>query len=148
MDRNIGLLCVIASRLYRKQFAELARGVGGTGAQWAALGELLAEPGITQGALASRLDVEPITACRLVDRMEHAGLVERRRDPSDRRVWLLFATELATPVMRRMEQVSRELVEHSLTGFSEDEVVTLRSLLERMNCNLAEPAKTAVARPA
>ncbi len=53
------------------------------------------EPGMKQVELAERLDVEPITAGRIVDRLEEAGLVERQRDPVDRRAWRLFLTDKA-----------------------------------------------------
>ena len=37
---------------------------------------------LLQGELADRLEVEPITLCRMIDRLEEAELVERRRAPS------------------------------------------------------------------
>ncbi len=35
----------------------------------------------------------PSPTCRMVDRLEQADLVERRRDPQDRRAWQLFMHE-------------------------------------------------------
>ena len=51
--------------------------------------------GINQGGLAEILEVEPITVCRMVDRLQEAGLVERRPDPADRRSWRLHLTAKA-----------------------------------------------------
>ena len=67
--------------------------------------------GENQGYYAERLDVEPITLCRMVDRMEEAGLLERRRDPADRRAWQVHLTERSRPMIERLrEKLSNESV--------------------------------------
>ena len=40
-----------------------------------------------------------VTQCRMIDRLEESGLVERRRDPADRRAWQLFLTGKAKPML-------------------------------------------------
>ena len=78
-----------SSRLVRRAFDARARAIGVTRPQWQVLSALRRHPGVNQGALADLLDVEPITVCRMVDRLQEAGLVERRPDPADRRSWRL-----------------------------------------------------------
>src|SRR4051794_41894729 len=73
----------------RKAFDRLAVGLGVTRAQWKVLFKLTRTPGLRQVELADMLDLEPITLCRIVDRLEEANLVERVRDPDDRRAWRL-----------------------------------------------------------
>jgi len=53
------------SRMIRRLFDRRASGMGVTSAQWRALAWLGHEPGLKQVELAERLDVEPITACRI-----------------------------------------------------------------------------------
>ena len=65
----------------RKAFDRRAVGLGVTRAQWKVLFRLTGTPGLRQVELADMLDLEPITLCRIVDRLEEAGLVERSRDP-------------------------------------------------------------------
>lgn len=137
MDPNIAFLCLDISRLFRKHFAERARQFGGTGAQWRALSIVKRFPGINQCALADRLDVEPITACRLVDRLEQSELIERRRDPADRRVWQLFMTEAALPITQSMQEVGTKLLDKATDDMDGDEIATLLRLLERVRDNLA-----------
>ncbi len=45
------------------------------------------------------LEIEPITLVRLLDKLEAAGLVERRPDPNDRRVRRLYLTEATGPLL-------------------------------------------------
>ena len=51
--------------------------------------------------LADALDVSVASATGIVDRMEQRGLVERTREPDDRRVILVHATEAGDAVFRR-----------------------------------------------
>lgn len=46
---------------------------------------LARDPGLRQIELAARLEVQPITLTRLLDQLARHDLVERRRDPDDRR---------------------------------------------------------------
>jgi MarR family transcriptional regulator, transcriptional regulator for hemolysin len=61
--------------------------------------------GINQTALAEILEIEPITLVRQIDRLEAAGWIERRLDPTDRRVRLLHLTESAQPILERMREL-------------------------------------------
>ena len=72
---NIGFLISDVSRLMRKRFDERARSVGATRAQWKTLVTLARHEGINQGGLADLLEVEPITLCRMIDRLEEACMV-------------------------------------------------------------------------
>ncbi len=81
MTETLGFAVTELSRLIRRGFDEHARAIGVTRAQWHTLFMLSRNEGINQGGLADLLEVEPITACRMIDRLEEAGLVERRPDP-------------------------------------------------------------------
>src|SRR5581483_9460672 len=54
-----------------------------------ALDVLAGGDGIRVGELADRVGIDETSASRLADRLEAAGLVERRRSPDDRRVALV-----------------------------------------------------------
>lgn len=137
MESNLAFLCLDVGRLFRKRFGELARRTGHTGAQWRVLLMLQRSPGINQGALAEQLDVEPITACRMVDRLEQAKLVERRRDPEDRRAWQLFLTADAEPVVAELKTIGAELLDWSSAGLTVEEVTTLCKYLMNIRDKLA-----------
>lgn len=140
MTEHIGFLLSDISRLMRKRFDLAARSIGVTGPQWRLLFVLEREPGQNQGQIAERMEVEPITTCRMIDRLEQAGLVERRRDPADRRAWQIFNTPAATPLLDRLRLVGDELSTQSLTGLSAKDADRLRDLLARVRANVAGPA--------
>jgi DNA-binding MarR family transcriptional regulator len=93
------------------------------------------------------MDVEPITACRIVDRLEEAGLVERQRDPDDRRAWRLVVTEKAEPIMTRLRTLAEEMSGEAFAGMSVEDVEAMRGKLSRIreNVSRAEAAQKGVA---
>ena len=90
-----------AARLLRTYSDQRARELNTTRAQWAVLSRLQRCEGDQQSELAEALDIAPITLGRLVDKLDAAGLVERRADPADRRAHRLYLTEKAAPALRR-----------------------------------------------
>src|SRR6202171_4608396 len=101
LDTSFGFLLHDIARLMRQRFDQRARSLNLTRAQWQVLAHLQRHEGINQSGLAEILEIEPITIARLLDRMEEAGLVERRADPADRRARRLFLTERAKPMLER-----------------------------------------------
>src|SRR5437868_14798474 len=100
----------------RKAFDRLAVGLGVTRAQWKVLFKLTRMPGLRQVELADMLDLEPITLCRIIDRLEEAALVERARHPEDRRAWRLHVTATAQPLIAQPQAVGDDAVAHALAG--------------------------------
>src|SRR6478672_12816037 len=99
---NFAFEVVETARLMRREANKRAAVLGATKAQWRVLAWLKRTgDGARQVELAEGLDVEPITLCRMIDRLEEAGLVERRRDEADRRAWRLYLTENAAPVLAK-----------------------------------------------
>src|SRR6478672_1911662 len=93
MEPNIGYLLNDSSRLLRRAFDERVRELGLTAVQARLLLSLQKFPDNNQAFYAERLEVEPITLTRIVDRMEEAGWIERVADPSDRRARRLHLTD-------------------------------------------------------
>lgn len=136
MNDHLGFLISDVSRMMRKRFDERARSLGATRAQWKALFTLSRNEGVNQGALADLLEVEPITLCRMVDRLEESGLVERRRDPADRRAWRIHLTPAALPVIERLRAYADDLFAQVLVGVGEDDRAVLHAALTTMRANL------------
>ena len=125
------------SRLLRRSFDVRARDIGVTRAQWQVLTTLLRHEGVNQGGLADLLDVDPITVCRMVDRLQDATLVERRSDPADRRSWLLFLTPRAHDLLAQLRPLADALIDEALAGIDLAERDQLRDLLDKIRENLS-----------
>ena len=89
-----------------------------TRAQWAVLVKLQRCEGVKQAELADSLDLAPITLARLIDKLTASGLVERRDDAADRRVYRLYLTEKAGPTLERLGGLGEELMGRALAGLS------------------------------
>src|SRR5258708_17605369 len=102
---NLDFVVHDVARLLRKRFEQNARGSGLTRSQWQVLTYLAQNEGINQIGLAELLDVEPITLCRIVDKLQAFGLIERHLLPSDRRVWVLHLTPAARPKLMQVRKL-------------------------------------------
>ena len=140
---HIGYLLADNSRLARWAFDQRVREIGVTGPQARLLLILSRNAGENQGYYAERLEVEPITLCRMVDRLEEAGMIERRRDPADRRAWQLHLTEKSRKVVAQLQQRVDSLVDDMLEGLTPDEREEFARLLKTVGANLSEQRETA-----
>lgn len=131
------------SHALRRAFDREASQVGVTRPQWRVLAHLEHRPGRRQVELAERMDIEPITLCRIVDRLEEAKLVERRRDPQDRRAWQLYLTPKAEPVVRKLHGLAESMAERVFAGLDQATLETVKAALAtiRDNVQAAEAAK-------
>lgn len=136
MTDSVGFKLSDVARLLRQRFDERARAIGVTRAQWRTLTVLSRNEGATQGALAELLEVEPITLCRMIDRLADAGHVERRRDPGDRRAWNIYLTDRSRPLLDQLRLLADEVIERALTGLEPDARAALVDSLDRIRGNL------------
>ena len=136
MTDSLGFLISDISRLMRKRFDERARLIGVTRAQWRTLSMLKRHEGSNQGMLAELLEIEPITVGRMIDRLEEAGLVERRRDPADRRVWRIHLTDAAQPVLAQLRALADAMFDEMMTGIAPDERERMHAALGVLHANL------------
>lgn len=135
-ERDLLFLLNDVARLLRVHADKRARGHGMTRAQWGILIWLERQPGISQKELAELLEVEPITVARLVDRLEGRGMVERRPDPRDRRIWRLHLLLPAHMVLREINQQRSEMAAMATQGVDEDSETIMIEALVRMKATL------------
>ncbi len=107
-ERDLLFLLHDVARLLRIEGDKRAKARGMTRAQWAILIWLERQPGISQKELSELLEVEPITVARLIDRLETRGMVERRPDPRDRRIWRLH---LRPAALTELGEINRQRTE-------------------------------------
>ncbi|QKW49703.1 MarR family winged helix-turn-helix transcriptional regulator [Streptomyces buecherae] len=125
----IELIGTVVAR-YHEEYEHAAAQHALTGAQARVLGLLAREP-MPMRRIAQQLKCEPSNVTGIVDRLEGRGLVERRPDPTDRRVKLAATTESGMETAVRLRG-SLDFAREPLAGLSHQERVVLRDLLQRM----------------
>jgi DNA-binding MarR family transcriptional regulator len=138
--RDLLFLLHDVARLLRVDADKRARAHDMTRAQWGILVWLERQPGISQKELSELLDVEPITVARLVDRLELRGMVERRPDPRDRRIWRLHLRPQAFPVVRDIHRQRAAIARMLTQGIDESTLDTMIETLSRMKATLTHDA--------
>ena len=142
LDRNLGFLLHDVARLMRKRFEQNARDLGLTRSQCSVLAHLARHDGIQQGTLAEILEVEPITLTRLVDRLEHMGLVAREAHPTDRRIRLLRLTDAARPKLADIFAIGALTRGEAMEGVADEDRDRLFDVLSHMKANLIGKSAT------
>jgi DNA-binding MarR family transcriptional regulator len=137
--RTLGFLLHDTARLMRRRFIQRARedGLPLNRSEADLLRHVAFEQGIRQVTLAARLDIEPVTTVRLIDRLEAEGLLERRPDPTDRRVWTVWLTEEAGEVLERIQRIVLSVRQEALAGLSADKREAMTEALIAVRENLA-----------
>jgi len=136
METNFAYDLADTARLLRRAFDQRMREIGVTSAQARLLLSLGKFPGRNQTFYADNLEVEPITLCRMVDRMEENAMIERRPDPGDRRARLLFLTEQAESEMERIRSALTVLIDQMHKGLSAAQRQSMSEMLATIRKNL------------
>jgi MarR family transcriptional regulator for hemolysin len=143
-EGDLFLLLHDVARLIRVEADKRARTKGMTRAQWVLLLRLSQRPGLSQKEAADLLEVEPITVARLVDRLVALGLIERRADEQDRRVWRLHLLPAATAMLEEIDRHRAAVADFVGAGLSDATRATMVQGLQRMKANLLlAPEQTA-----
>jgi MarR family transcriptional regulator for hemolysin len=138
LQPNVGALMHDVSRLMRRRFERRARqtGLAITRQQARALLSIARNEGLSQAAIATMLDIEPIALVRLLDRLHEEGLVERRLHPTDRRVRTLWLTPLGWTMVDRILAINAQIRGEACAGLSATTRDALLRALDHMKTNL------------
>jgi DNA-binding MarR family transcriptional regulator len=117
-----------AARRFRARLAPL----GLEPRQFALLRYVAAAEGQSQQALGAALEIPASRMVALIDDLEERGLVERRRNPADRRARALHLTSAGRRLLGKAIEVAIAHERELLSGLSKDERRQLGKLLRRL----------------
>lgn len=107
-----------------------AHGIGS--GQYPFLLVLYDNDGITQESLSSKLIIDKGTTARAIDKLERAGFVLRKTNPTDRRVNNVFLTDKARELEPILYDTLASWTKLLLGDLSEEEKEMLFGILEKM----------------
>jgi MarR family transcriptional regulator for hemolysin len=93
---------------------------------------------VTQTKIADHLGQGRAATGATIDRLHERGLVERRPDPDDRRVWLISLTGPGRRLIGRMVEVDELLRAELRAGISRADRQALAAVLEQLQANLGD----------
>ena len=115
-----------------QRFAQRISELSLTPAQAGLLRLVAWSPGQSQQAIARQLGTPPSRLVLLVDGLEERGLIERRRNPGDRRHHALYLTEDGVRFMAELGRIGGAHEADLMTGLSPQEQDVLHGLLTRL----------------
>lgn len=129
-DRRLFFQLARAQRRIQRHAEAGMVDIGITQTQAGVLFVLGRHEGATLSLVADTLDIAPSAVTGLCDRMERAGLVERRADDADGRVQRLYLTEAGrvarADAVHRLDGMNQRLAD----GFTDQELETVARFLE------------------
>lgn len=133
---SLAVLLHDTARALRRRFEVRMSGHNLSSAQWRLLVLACKYPCAAQGFFADKLEIEPISVSRLIDRMVKGGWLQRQDDPKDRRVKLVLPTDQALSAYREIMDIADDVYREALLGLTEDETQVLLKGLATISCNL------------
>jgi DNA-binding MarR family transcriptional regulator len=133
---RINLLLRMICQAQRNQMSEALAGIGVYAGQEMFLWHLWQEEGLTQSQLVERMCVQPPTVSKMLDRLEKAGLVERRPDTENSHLSHVYLTELGKVRQRDVRAIWMTMEQRLTQGLSIEERIVLRRLLLQVHENL------------
>jgi DNA-binding MarR family transcriptional regulator len=88
--------------------------------------------GVSQQELGTRLGIHPSRLVAILDNLEKRGMVERRANPDDRRLYSLHLAKGGEEVLGRIGRIAREHQQALLAALNAGERETLANLLQRI----------------
>src|SRR5215467_1289976 len=123
-------------RAQRTQMSNALAEIGLYAGQEMFLWQLWRQDGLTQSQMVERMCVQPPTVSKMLDRLEKAGLVERRPDSEDIRISRVYLTEQGHRNQRAVRDIWTSIEQRLIEGLTLEERIVLRRLLLQVHENV------------
>jgi DNA-binding MarR family transcriptional regulator len=132
---NLPLLAQVTSLHFLRAHALLSE-VGIHPGQYPLLELLHSSQGMSQHEIARKLIIKPSTLTVMLKRLERDGMVDKQRDPNDKRIFRIYLSPLGEEVLADGNRQFMRLEEELYQGFSSSDHETFKNLVTLMRNNL------------
>lgn len=139
--KSIGLLMGQVMRAFQNRMTQLLGDIELHPGQAPILMYLIENDGPTQKQLGDNIKLKPATITIMLNRMEKAGMVERRPDLTDQRLSRVFITELGKLSYAHAKSTIKQVQQEAYKGFTQEELMLMRRLLMHILTNIEEATK-------
>lgn len=138
IDRTLGYVVNRTSVLLRQELQLRFRSVDQplTAEEWALLGQLWKQDGLSRHALAEVTLKDQTTVTRQLDVLVAKGLVRRAPDEADRRIVRIWLTEAGRELEVKLVPVAQGLMDDATSEISDADLQTTLRTLRRIQHNL------------
>ena len=137
IDESTAHLATLTARFFSKALNTRMSSYGVSSGQLPLLLHLWEDNGISQKDLSRRVNIEEPTAANTLNRMERDGLIERKRNPLDRREIRVHLTEKGESLKNDIIPFAKEVNSLATHGMSPEDKKRLNSLLAYVISRLA-----------
>lgn len=104
--------------------------------QFSVLSHLWQKDGLQQSELALCTNRNRSNVTRIIDILEREGIVERKDDENDRRVFRIYLTAKGKSIKEETAKCAVQSIEDSLIGLTKDEIETCQKVLLKISSNV------------
>jgi len=133
VGRAVASSAKVLSRAFDRALAE----AGGSQPVWLILLSLKQQDWPTQQDLAGAVGIEGPTLTHHLDGLDKAGLIERARDPNDRRAVRVELSEAGHKLFKRLAKAAIGFDQRLRAGLSDEELDEFRRVLGHLRANVA-----------
>jgi MarR family transcriptional regulator for hemolysin len=133
----VGRAITAAAKLLSRAFGDELAAAGGSQPVWLILLALKQQAWRTQQDLAAAVGIEGPTLTHHLDGLDKAGLIERARDPSDRRAVRVELTDAGDKLFKRLAKAAIGFDQRLRANLSDEELDEFRRVLGRLRDNVA-----------
>ncbi len=133
----IGRAVGAAAKALNRAFSDEMAKAGGSQPIWLILLALKQRRWRTQQDLAAEVGIEGPTLTHHLDGLEKAGLIERARDPEDRRAVRVELTAAGDEVFHKLRTTAVGFDRRLRAGIPDDDIETVRRVLAQLRENVA-----------
>ncbi|MGN6792281.1 MAG: MarR family winged helix-turn-helix transcriptional regulator [Streptosporangiaceae bacterium] len=132
----VGLQLTQAAKAISRAFDDALAEAGGSLPVWLVLLAMKTRSVASQRELADAVGIREATLTHHLNAMEHADLISRQRDPSNRRIHVVRLTATGDEMFLRLRAAASGFDQRLREGITDDEIASLRDLLGQLTANV------------